>query len=126
MAETQESGLDLDGIRERLLAQRQEITDMYRSDVQAGKNAQDEQTDDIVDRANNSYNRELMFSLSDNERGMLLLLDKALARLEDGTYGSCTNCGREIGEPRLEAVPWAGFCIQCQELSEQGLLEPQD
>ncbi|HMB55554.1 MAG TPA: TraR/DksA family transcriptional regulator [Thermoanaerobaculia bacterium] len=121
MAKSQTASVDEH--RERLMQQRQEIMDLYNADVRAGQASTDEGTDDIVDRANNSYNRELMFSLSDNERTHLLAIDAALERLEAGTYGTCANCNREIGEKRLEAVPWARFCINCQELVEQGMLE---
>lgn len=125
MAKPMTQALDFDTLRDRLLEQRQQILDMYRQDLRAGKEAADEGADDIVDRANNSYNRELMFSLSDNERETLILLEGALARLESGEYGSCRNCGREIGTPRLQAVPWARYCIDCQELAEQGMLEEE-
>lgn len=117
---------DVEAYRERLLEQRREIMDLYRSDVRAGQASTDEGTEDIVDRANNSYNRELMFSLSDAERQRLIDVDGALARIDEGGYGVCANCGREIGELRLEAVPWARFCVDCQELAEQGMLEPAD
>jgi DnaK suppressor protein len=114
---------DFEAHRERLLEHRQEILDLYESDVRAGQASTDEGTEDIVDRANNSYNRELMFSLSDTERTHLLAIDGALERLKEGSYGTCANCGREIGDKRLEAVPWARFCIDCQELAEQGMLD---
>jgi RNA polymerase-binding transcription factor len=96
---------------------------MYRQDLRAGQESADENTDDIVDRANNAYNRELMFSISDNERATLLQIENALNRMDEGTYGVCSNCGNIIALPRLEAVPWARFCIDCQELAEKGLLE---
>lgn len=108
--------------RERLEKQRADILSMYQHDVRAGQESTDEGTEDIVDRANNSYNRELMFSLSDTERQLMLEVDKALERIDDGSYGRCANCGTEIAEKRLEAVPWARHCIDCQELSEQGML----
>jgi len=110
-------------LRDRLQKQKDEIVDMYRQDLRAGQESADENTDDIVDRANNAYNRELMFSLSDAERGMLLQVENALGRMEEGTYGVCASCGNRIALPRLEAVPWARFCIDCQELAEKGLLE---
>jgi DnaK suppressor protein len=110
-------------LREKLLEKRQEITDLYRSDLAAGQASADEGTEDIVDRANNSYNREFMFSLSDSERQLLIQVDGALGRLDAGTFGSCIHCGRAIGEKRIEAVPWARYCIDCQELKEKGLLE---
>lgn len=114
--------VDVDALRQRLLEQKQQITDLYKQDLRAGQEAADEGADDIVDRANNSYNREFMFSLSDNERERLLLVEQALSRMDAGDYGICRNCGQEIGAPRLAAVPWARFCIDCQELAEQGLL----
>jgi len=114
---------DLAPLREKLLVKRQEITDLYRSDLAAGQASADEGTEDIVDRANNSYNREFLFSLSDTERQLLILVDEAVGRMDAGTYGSCIHCGRAIGEKRLEAVPWARYCIDCQEMKEKGLLE---
>lgn len=113
---------DFSAYRERLEKQRADILSMYQNDVRAGQESTDEGTEDIVDRANNSYNRELMFSLSDTERQLMLEVDKALVRIDEGAYGRCSNCGTEIMEKRLEAVPWARYCIDCQELSEQGML----
>jgi DnaK suppressor protein len=110
-------------LRERLQNQRAEILNMYKQDLRAGQESADDGTEDIVDRANNAYNRELMFSLSDNERATLLQIENALRRMEEGSYGKCANCGQMINILRLEAVPWARFCIDCQELAEKGLLE---
>lgn len=112
-----------DALQARLLEQRQEIVNMYNQDIRAGQESADEPTEDIVDRANNSYNRELMFSISDSERQLLLQIEDAISRMNVGTYGRCTNCGNTIHPLRLEAVPWARFCIDCQELAEKGLLE---
>jgi DnaK suppressor protein len=114
-----------EALRTRLLEQRQEIVNMYNQDVRAGQESADDGTEDIVDRANNSYNRELMFSLSDSERLLLLQIEDAIKRMDAGTYGRCTNCGNTIHPLRLEAVPWARFCIDCQELAEKGLLETE-
>ena len=110
-------------LRARLQKQRDEILDMYKQDLRAGQESADDGTEDIVDRANNAYNRELMFSLSDAERTTLLQIENALLRMDEGTYGRCSNCGQTINVLRLEAVPWARFCIDCQELAEKGLLE---
>lgn len=80
-------------LRMRLQKQRDEILDMYKQDLRAGQESADDGTEDIVDRANNAYNRELMFSLSDAERTTLLQIENALRRMEDGAYGHCSNCG---------------------------------
>ncbi|HXT19412.1 MAG TPA: TraR/DksA family transcriptional regulator [Thermoanaerobaculia bacterium] len=113
----------IDVVRRLLTTQRDEILAMYEHDVKAGQEASDEGSDDIVDRANNAYSRELLFSLSDGERHTLLRIEEALQRTESGTYGICTNCGNEIRPGRLKAMPWARYCIDCQELAEKGMLE---
>ena len=110
-------------LQQRLEHQRDEILNMYKQDLRAGQESADDGTEDIVDRANNAYNRELMFSLSDTERNTLLMIENALRRMDEGTYGRCSNCGQSIALPRLEALPWARFCVDCQELAEKGLLE---
>ena len=112
-----------DALRTRLLEQRTEMYDMYNQDIRAGQESADDGTEDIVDRANNHYNRELMFSLSDGERQRLLQIEDALRRMDEGSYGRCSNCGGPINPKRLEAVPWTRFCIDCQELVERGMLE---
>ncbi|HEY0513953.1 MAG TPA: TraR/DksA family transcriptional regulator [Thermoanaerobaculia bacterium] len=112
-----------EALRERLEKQRDEIVNMYKQDLRAGQESADDGTEDIVDRANNAYNRELMFSLSDAERNTLLQIENALRRMDDKAYGRCANCGQNIAILRLEALPWARFCVDCQELAEKGLLE---
>lgn len=110
-------------LRVRLLDQRREMYDLYNQDIRAGQESADDGTEDIVDRANNHYNRELMFSLSDSERQRLLQIEDALRRMDEGSYGRCANCAGPINPRRLEAVPWTRFCIDCQELVERGLIE---
>jgi DnaK suppressor protein len=83
----------------------------------------EESTQDIADKAVSSYTREFLYSLSDTDRTTLVQIDEALARIEDGTYGACLNCGVMMVEKRLMAVPWTPYCIDCQELLEKGLLE---
>lgn len=130
MARTEKAKLDvelpperLQALRKRLENQRDEILNMYKQDLRAGQESADDGTEDIVDRANNAYNRELMFSLSDTERNTLLQIENALRRMDEGSYGRCANCGQTIAILRLEALPWARFCVDCQELAEKGLLE---
>jgi DnaK suppressor protein len=83
----------------------------------------EESTQDIADKAVSSYTREFLYSLSDTDRNTLLRIDQALERIEEGTYGLCRNCSQPMIEKRLNAVPWALLCVDCQELSEKGLLE---
>ena len=109
-------------MQKRLEQQRQEILDLYVHDLKEGQKFQNDGAEDLVDRANDAYNREFILSLSGSERDVLLEIDEALARLEDGGFGTCTHCEKKIAGRRLQAVPWARYCIDCQELSEQGML----
>ena len=88
-----------------------------------GREADDDVSQDPADKASNSYTKELLFSQSTNERNTLKLIDEAIVRLSDGEFGECQNCGEDIQPKRLDAIPWAAYCIRCQELQEQGLLE---
>jgi len=78
---------------------------------------------DVADRAANSYTKEFLFSQSSNERQILNMVEGALGRIREGSFGECISCGEEINPKRLEAVPWTRHCIACQEKLEQGLLE---
>ena len=79
-------------------------------------------TEDYIDYAVSSYDRDFTLSLSEMERKQLVLAEEALRRIARGEFGTCLNCGQEIPEKRLEVEPWARYCIRCQELDEQGLL----
>jgi len=67
--------------------------------------------DHIADSATDTYLRELDEGLEETAGHVLVEIDEALARIENGTYGRCSACGRPIGEERLEAVPYATLCI---------------
>lgn len=110
-------------IRERLQSQREEILDLYKRDLRVGQESSDEASEDLVDRANNSYQREFMFNLSGAERIKLRQVEGALERLDQGEYGTCEHCREPIGAQRLKAIPWARYCVDCQEKEEHGSLE---
>ncbi len=78
---------------------------------------------DVADMAVESYTKEFMFGKSSVDRNILKMIQEALDRIEDESYGICVNCENPIQPKRLEAVPWARHCIQCQGLLEKGLLE---
>lgn len=108
--------------KNRLLAKREELLARLRRGRESGIEAQDSPTEDLVDRANNAYVRELSTSLSDAERQILQEIEEALRRMEQGSYGLCAHSGRPIGRERLEALPWARLSIEAQERLERGLL----
>jgi DnaK suppressor protein len=88
-----------------------------------GRNAEEGTAQDIADRAATSYNKEFLFHQSNSERQLLAMVEGALERIREGTFGECISCGTEINPKRLDAVPWTRHCIACQEKLEQGLLE---
>jgi DnaK suppressor protein len=83
-------------------------------------------TEDYIDYAVSSYHRDFTLSLSEFDRQQLKLVEEALVRLKSRDFGYCVHCTVEIPEKRLEVTPWARHCIRCQELEEQGLLEPAE
>jgi DnaK suppressor protein len=70
---------------------------------------------DAMDRANDAYEKESVLQRSNEEQQLLGMVVSALRRIGDGSFAKCQSCGKEIGEKRLEAVPWTPYCIQCQE-----------
>ena len=65
----------------------------------------------LADTASETFERELDEGLENDATRQLREVEEALVRIEDGTFGTCSVCGKEIGEDRLEAVPWTTLCI---------------
>jgi DnaK suppressor protein len=76
-----------------------------------------------VDLAVRNYSKNVQLAVSENESRQLTLIDEALLRIGDEEYGTCLNCEKDINQKRLAAIPWARFCLDCQELLEKGLLD---
>jgi DnaK suppressor protein len=108
--------------RDRLLARREGLFRQVTEAEMSSRERDLEATQDPADMAANAYTKELLISMSANDRKLLGLIDEALARIESGEYGECVNCGEPVAEKRLEAVPWARYCLKCQDLQERGLL----
>lgn len=114
----------LDAFKKRLETRQQELRRTVTRNQVDGRTAdEDTAAADIADRAASSYNKEFLFSQSNNDRHLLQMVETALARIREGSFGECIQCGKEINAKRLEAVPWTRHCIECQEKLEQGLLE---
>ena len=79
-----------------------------------------EETIDIAATATATVDREIDYTLEENSEKVLAAIEAALQRIGNGTYGKCVNCGKEIGEERLAALPWATLCIECRRLEERG------
>jgi len=74
----------------------------------------------LAETATATLGREIDYTLGENSEQVLGEIDAALQRIEDGTYGTCVNCGGEIPVARLEAQPWASLCIDCKRQAEGG------
>jgi DnaK suppressor protein len=74
-----------------------------------------EQTADALDQTQSATQRDLAVSLLNREATTHRQVERALRRMEQGTYGLCLGCEKPIRVKRLEAVPWAEFCVPCQE-----------
>ena len=113
----------LDTFKKRLEERQRELRQAVSRTAQDGREADLETAQDVADRAANSYTKEFLFSQSSSERQTLQMVESALGRIREGSFGECIACGEEINPKRLEAVPWTRHCIACQEKVEQGLLE---
>ncbi|HET7440559.1 MAG TPA: TraR/DksA family transcriptional regulator [Terriglobales bacterium] len=113
----------LEYFRKRLETRQQELRRTVNRNQQDGRSADEDSAQDIADRAASSYNKEFLFSQSNNDRQLLQMVENALNRIREGNFGECISCGKEINPKRLEAVPWTRHCIECQEKLEQGMLE---
>jgi DnaK suppressor protein len=74
----------------------------------------------MADTATETVEREIGNTLEEHDVRLLEAIDAALQRIETGTYGKCVNCGAQIPEERLEAMPWATLCIECKRKEERG------
>ena len=78
-----------------------------------------EKTADALDEVQLAGERELAIRNLDRESNLLRNVRGALARMVDGSYGTCLHCDEEISQKRLNAVPWTAYCIKCQEAADR-------
>ena len=112
--------------RDKLLDRRESLVGQVQQAELYSRERDAEATQDPADMAANAYTKELLVSMSDNDRQLLNLIDEALERMEESGYGKCVRCGEAVPEKRLDAVPWARHCVRCQELHERGLLNEEE
>src|SRR4051812_34863795 len=113
----------LEQFKKKLESRQQELRKTVSRTEHDGRTVDDDSAQDVADRAASSYTKEFLFHQSNTERQTLQMVDNALARIREGTFGECVSCGNEINPKRLEAVPWTRHCIECQEKLEKGMLE---
>ena len=119
------SVIDTERIRETLTQERYRIQAALDNLHEENPGSLTDETGDdavydnhLADTATVTYDRELDYTLEENAEHMLAEIDAALQRIDEGSFGRCTNCGKEIAPARLEARPWATLCIDCQRSRE--------
>jgi DnaK suppressor protein len=105
---------ELEKYRERLLTLRRELAGDVSTLRAEGLALGTDGTQDMADEASNTYARQMLLGMSERERAMLREIDGALDRLDDGSFGTCEDCGDPIGEARLKVVPQATLCVDCK------------
>ncbi len=115
--------VSLDDRRTELLALRARVLgaaqDIVEGDVDDGELSSAAGDQHMADHSSEMVDREVDASLESNAEEIVREIDRALAKIDDGTYGVCENCGQQIPEERLAAVPYATTCVTCKELEER-------
>ena len=112
----------LEGLRRRLLGKRRELLGSVASSAGDRRDQKLDGTEDYIDYAVNSYDREFLLSLTEMDQKELFLVEDALRRMDRREYGYCMASGDEIPLKRLEVQPWARYSVHNQDLVDQGLL----
>ena len=105
--------------KKKLLKKKEEIIHKLSEAYSETKEVESGIAQDLVDKAESSYTKEFLLSLSNTEREQLFLIDEALKRIDKDDFGICQMCQKTIGKKRLDVVPWALHCIDCQEKAEE-------
>ena len=118
--------MDTERFRRILLDERARVTSTVENLHEANSGSLEDETEEetydnhLADSATATLNREIDYTLEENSEHVLSAIDEALQRIDTGTFGTCVRCGKPINEERLEAIPYATRCIDCQRLAERG------
>ena len=127
--ETEVTSIDVNEIKGRLLKLRAQLErDIAIKDHQVAEDGDDLDperggvSNHMADDANETAEQETMLTLRSTAERQLAHVNEALGRIEDGGYGTCSNCGKPINPARLDALPFSTLCIDCQNLADKGRL----
>jgi len=124
---------DTEHFKQMLLEKRREILiNVNEFEDEALKKSRLDATGDLssmpihmADIGTDNYEQEFALGLMDSERKLLREIDEALGRIEQGTYGICEGTGKPIPKARLEAQPWARYCVEYARILEQGPVQEE-
>jgi DnaK suppressor protein len=119
--------LDTDHYRSLLVDERRRVEAAIENLREDHPGSLDEEVEEVsagtdnhlAETATVTLDREIDYSLEENASEVLAAIDAALKRIEEGTYGTCARCGKQIPEERLEARPWSALCIEDQREQER-------
>lgn len=109
----------LASFKKRLIEKERQLVEEVGKSALYGKDQEDDSIKDLGDQANTAYTREFFFELGNGDRRLLREVVAALGKIDDGSFGSCERCGEPIADKRLDALPFARYCITCQRLIEE-------
>jgi DnaK suppressor protein len=109
----------LERFKKSLLNMRGEILKKAKKLKEDSYNLGTDGIQDMADAASNSYNVDILMSISDNDLNLLKDIDNSLDKIKNNTYGICEECEEKITEKRLEANPVARYCITCKRMMEE-------
>ena len=120
-------GIDTETFRAALLEERERVEKALSNLRDEHPGSLDDEIDELsyssdnhlAETATATLGREIDYTLGENSGEVLARIDGALKRIDEGTYGTCESCGREIATERLEAHPWASLCIDCKREAER-------
>jgi DnaK suppressor protein len=110
---------DLKRFKKTLEDSRQAILENARKTMEVESNFDTDDLPDEIDQASSEYAQSMVFRLRDREKFLLKKIEKALARIEEGSFGMCERCEEPISSKRLEARPVTTLCIRCKEEQEK-------
>ena len=120
------AAIDTEHYRKRLLDERERVQEAIDYLHEENSGSLEDETQEIQsdnhpgDMATATLDREIDYTLEENEGRVLAAIDGALERIENGTFGICRSCGQEIALERLEALPYTTQCIDCKRKEERG------
>ncbi|MGH9529876.1 MAG: TraR/DksA family transcriptional regulator [Terriglobales bacterium] len=102
-----------------LESRRDEVLEILNRLQEEARTMDDDSPQDSADRSISSLSKESLFQQSSQRRRSVRMIEAALERIREGTFGVCDDCGNDIQPRRLDALPWTQFCLGCQEKHEQ-------
>jgi RNA polymerase-binding protein DksA len=118
--------IDITRLREELLEKRRRVMDAIEYLHKENPGSIEDETEEMpidnhmAEVATVTLDREIDYTLEENEGRVLAAIDASLKRIEEGTFGICRTCSNPIGEERLEALPYTTQCIDCKRKEERG------